>query len=109
MGCSAASSKKCSIVVGRVPGSSRFVSIVRSQSQDEISALLTGGLEPALLEHPDRGNVVFGDVGVEGTSLFEVQKHCERLRGDAHTPVLLADPVADFPFTGVHEAHDVAG
>src|SRR5215212_11171782 len=86
-----------------------FVSVGRSQSQDDIPAVLAGDLEPALLEHPDRSDVVSGDIGVEGASLLEVQQLRERPCGDAPAPVFLADPVADLPFAGVHEAHDVAG
>src|SRR5215217_138503 len=60
-----------------------FVSVGRSQSQDDIPAVLAGDLEPALLEHPDRSDVVSGDIGVEGASLLEVQQLRERPCGDA--------------------------
>jgi hypothetical protein len=52
---------------------------------------------------------VAGDVGVEGTPPFEAEKRRESARGDAPTPVLLADPVSHLALAGLHEAHDVAG
>jgi hypothetical protein len=60
---------------GSLPGSSRWISFV-SKYQDKPldlfvrdvggAAVLAGYLEPAFLQDPDGGDVMFGDSGVNG-------------------------------------------
>src|SRR5204863_3909188 len=64
--------------------------------------------EAALLQHPDRGDVVLGDVRGERTLLQDSDELPQRLGRDAPAPELLPEPIADEAFTLVDPAADVA-
>jgi len=74
----------------------------------ELDALLALEAEAALLQDPDRADVVLGHVRVEWTLGHQVQEGGERPGRDTLAPMLLADPVADEADVVLGPAPDVA-
>ena len=61
----------------------------------ESPRLLDAKREPAFFQNAERGDIVFRDMGVKGARLDSSQEFGERLRGNALTPEVLSNPVAD--------------